>query len=376
MRPSFAAVAAVALLPWATRLPAQSAFEQLEQQVQRENAQDAARQLPPTKSGPEPGYLGVIAEDRQGGGKGLNVIEVIAGAPAERAGLKAGDFITTIDGQAVHSMQDFERILSAAPAGKKLTFAFTRGGQSQNLDVTLGQRPPPGQRRFEQFGPIPEATSQPVETRGTLGVRIASITPELQRSMSLTNTRGALIVSVVEGSAAAQSGLVAGNVILSVDGQQVETPADLTRLIARAGAGRVVTLGYYNGTANVERKVVLGGSAAAAAPADEVPSSPPIATPGSGFLPGQPPGGPLGAPGQFGAPGPYGTAPGQFGPAPGQYGQPGQFGGDPAAAGPDRLEMLEQRVRDLERRLRELESKNQAPSGGGPKATQSSDQQT
>ena len=384
--------ALVVVMLWAAPLSAQSAFEQLEQQVQRDNARAATGQPPAKPPGQEPGYLGVIAEDRQGGGKGLNVIEVIAGAPAEKAGLKAGDFITSIDGQAVHSMQDFERILSAAPAGKTLPFQFTRGGQAQTIDVTLGQRPPPEQRRFGQFGPIPatEGSAAPAQSRGaTLGVRIHGITPELQRSLALPDASGVLVVAVVEGSPASQAGIVRGNVIQSVNGQRVDTAADLLRLIGQSAPGGEVTIGYYNGTATVERKTVLGGGAAPGPQPGEanvgsqaLGAQPFLPGEGNGgLIPGQPPGGQFGGapmPGQFGPlPGQPG-GPGQLG-APGQYGAPGQFGKQPPSA-VDLLQMLERRVQDLERRVRQLEQNHeqqpQQPPAGGPKATPSSNHQT
>jgi membrane-associated protease RseP (regulator of RpoE activity) len=378
----------VAAMLWAAPLSAQSAFEQLEQQVQRDNARSAAGLPAATPPAQEPGYLGVIAEDRQGGGKGLNVIEVIAGSPAENAGLKAGDFITAIDGHAVHSMQDFERILSVAPAGKKLPFQITRSDKAQNVEVMLGQRPPPGQRRFGQFGQIPAtaAPAAPAESRGaTLGVRIASVTPELQRSLALPNAGGALVVAVVAGSPASQAGIAAGNVIQSVNGQRVDTPSDLSRLIGQNAPGREVTIGYYNGTATVERKTVLAaGTAPGPQPGEAnigsgLGGQPFLPGEGAGgLIPGQPPGGQFGGapmPGQFGPlPGQAG-GPGQLG-APGQYGGPGQFGTQaPTAA--DVIRMLEQRVQDLERRVQQLEqSKTQPPPASGPKATPSSDQQT
>jgi membrane-associated protease RseP (regulator of RpoE activity) len=358
---------------WTGPLWAQSAFEQLEQQVQRDNAR-AAGPVAAHPSGQEPGYLGMIAEDRQGAGNGLSVLEVIAGAPAEKAGLKAGDLVTAIDGQAVHGMQDFERIVSVAPAGKQLAFQVSRAGQTQSVEVTLGQRPPPGQRRFEQFGPIPatDGAGAPAEVRGaTLGVRIASVTPDLQRSMALPSASGALVVMVVEGSAASQAGIAPGNVILSVNGQRIDTPTDLSRLIGQNAAGREATIGYYNGTATVERKIVLGSGTAPGPQPGEAPAG------NGGMIPGQLPGGQFGGaqlPGQFdGLPGLPG-GPGEYA-EPGQYGGPGQFSNQ-APGGGDVLRMLEQRIQELERRVRQLEQNQKPPPASGPKTTTSSNRQT
>lgn len=362
------------------RLDAQpnSAFEQLEQQVQRENARDAAG-LPqgPKAQGQEPGYLGIIADDRETAGKGIKVTETIADGPADKAGLKAGDVVTGIDGQPMHSMQDFERLFSGQPAGKKLAFQVTRDEQAITIDVTLGQRPPPGQRRFEQFGPIPtpeNIASTPLENRGaTLGVRMANVTPDLQQSMNLPGATGALVVMVVQGSAADKAGIKAGNVIVSIDKQPVASTADLSRLIAKHSAGQEITVGLFNGKTMVDLKAVLGGAIATpsgeapiAGPGAEQPQalgSPPLPGAGGG-MPGLPGGPPM--QNQFGVPNHFG--------GPNQFGNP-YTPGMPAGPG-DRLQMLEQRVQDLERRVHHLEEQLKQPASESPKATQSGNKQT
>ncbi len=75
--------------------------------------------------------------------KGVLVRGVVAGSPAEQAGLKAGDVITALDSEEVASVQDLTRILYAAEVGEPLDVTYVRDGQTQTVTVTLAETPPP-----------------------------------------------------------------------------------------------------------------------------------------------------------------------------------------------------------------------------------------
>ena len=85
-------------------------------------------------------YLGITVATSSSGA-GAQVGEVKAGSPALRAGLKAGDVITAIDGTALTSADDLTAKISAHRPGEKVTLAVTRNGSTLKLDVTLGTRP-------------------------------------------------------------------------------------------------------------------------------------------------------------------------------------------------------------------------------------------
>ena len=78
--------------------------------------------------------------------------------------------------------------------------------------------------------------------RGLLGIRIQEVTDELAKSMGLDRPRGVLISDVNEGSAAEDTGLEVGDVILEVDGQPTNTVAELRNTIAHTPPGTEVKL--------------------------------------------------------------------------------------------------------------------------------------
>jgi len=171
------AVAAVMLL-WLHVSPpasAQSALKRLEELIrsQRPGAaaagKEGARGAPAKPSEPQPakptgeqGYLGVVADDRQDRGRGVRILEVRPGTPAEKAGLKAQDLITGLGGIRVRQMDDMAAILEQMQPGDVLEFELLRGEASRKVEVTFGRRPAPKPGSFEQLlTPPPELETSP-----------------------------------------------------------------------------------------------------------------------------------------------------------------------------------------------------------------------
>jgi len=126
---------------------AQQAFENLEKQLVQPPAASAA----PAE---EPGYLGIIADDRDTQGRGIRLIDVLASGPSARAGLQVGDIITSIDGVQVKSLDDMAKVMVGRVVNEEVSFVATRGIEAVRVDVVLTKRPPPEERRFGNFGRI------------------------------------------------------------------------------------------------------------------------------------------------------------------------------------------------------------------------------
>ncbi len=72
---------------------------------------------------------------------GALVREVIAGSPAERAGLQVGDIITGINDVPVDADHPLAMVLSDFKPGQKVTLKIWRAGQTRTLNLTLGEHP-------------------------------------------------------------------------------------------------------------------------------------------------------------------------------------------------------------------------------------------
>jgi putative serine protease PepD len=84
-------------------------------------------------------YLGVQITTAAGGG--ARVATVRAGTPAAKAGLKAGDVITKVDGTSIGSSDELQQAIDSLKPGDRVTLAIRRGGQTRTVQVTLGTRP-------------------------------------------------------------------------------------------------------------------------------------------------------------------------------------------------------------------------------------------
>ncbi len=90
-----------------------------------------------------------------------------------------------------------------------------------------------------------------------LGARLQEVTPDIADSLGIDPPRGAMITDVAQGSPAAQAGLKSGDVILSIDGTQVDEPQVLNYHIATHPIGSTATLALQRGTQTLQVSVKL-----------------------------------------------------------------------------------------------------------------------
>jgi len=95
-------------------------------------------------------------------------------------------------------------------------------------------------------------------TRGWIGVQIQSVSQDIADSLGLKSTKGALVASPQKGGPAETAGLKSGDVIVSVNGDKVEGPRELSRKIAALGPGKSVDLIYLRGGSEKSVNLKLG----------------------------------------------------------------------------------------------------------------------
>ena len=93
--------------------------------------------------------------------------------------------------------------------------------------------------------------------RGYIGVNIGPIDETSAKALSLDSATGVLVQSVVDGGAAKAAGIRDGDVILSIDGKSMNSPAELQSFIARKHPGDAVTLKLYRDGSKMEKRVTL-----------------------------------------------------------------------------------------------------------------------
>jgi S1-C subfamily serine protease len=89
------------------------------------------------------GYLGVglqpveISDHR----KGLIVLSIEAGGPAAKAGVLIGDILVSLGGKSVEDTEDIQAALEGDAVGSPIEAVISRGGDSRNIAITIGERP-------------------------------------------------------------------------------------------------------------------------------------------------------------------------------------------------------------------------------------------
>ena len=150
---------------------------------------------------------------------GALVARVIHGSPADRAGLKAGDVITSVDGQSVDDVNAFDYRFATQPLGGKASLGLLRGGRELTIAVALQTAPET---------PRDEIT---IHSRSPFfGAKVANLSPALADELQLQNAdEGVVIVDVDNGSYASNLGFRRGDVIVSVNNEKIAKTRDLER---------------------------------------------------------------------------------------------------------------------------------------------------
>ena len=163
--------------------------------------------------------------------RGALVAGVDDKGPAKPAGLLAGDVIVKFDGREIRESRDLPRLVGSMPVGKSVEVVVMRDGKEVTKTVTLG-RLEDGETRTAS---LEDEKGQQSAVEKGLGMEFSTLTPELRKTYNIKDgVRGVVVTSVDIGSAAAERGLKAGDVIEEVNHQAVESPGDLAKAIANA----------------------------------------------------------------------------------------------------------------------------------------------
>jgi predicted metalloprotease with PDZ domain len=226
------------------------------------------------------GYLGLTAEKWGGGGLGLRVVEMVRDGPAWKAGFRIGDRILGVAGRSISDLDQFAKTLSEQPAGKPVRFLVRRAGRNIDLVAVPIDR----QLADKLFPGTPEQLQVDVRNDPAfLGLVIGELSREYRKQFGVGPFRGAAVLDVIKESPAALVGIKPGDCVVQAAGEEIQSPEELTALLAARKPGDVLPLSYVRGTMRYEAEVLLTNEAGAvpmsAAIIEEASPSTPPATP-------------------------------------------------------------------------------------------------
>ncbi len=230
---------------------------------------------------------------------GALVSSVVPDSPADRAGLRKGDVIVSVDRRDISSPADLTERIGGSREGDSVSLGLVRKGQRLTLAVRLAERPqdddiappappaPPAPhaapaprvekevRRHPGNAPDADEIRDHVREslrdfdvrrlpggggmmwmgtagRGRLGVRIEALNEDLASALGASGTRGALVVEVLEKTPAERAGIRAGDIITAVNGTAVYDTDDLVKALADESGDVSVTLVRRGGKQTVQ----------------------------------------------------------------------------------------------------------------------------
>jgi serine protease Do len=164
---------------------------------------------------------------------GAFVASVEKGSPADKGGIEAGDIVTKVDGRVIETSSELPRVISAVKPGSKVTLTVFRNGKPRDVGVTVGEfEPEPASR-------VAKATeSESTAPKTAIGVAVVDLTEAQRRELKV---RGGVRVESVDG-AAARAGLNEGDIVLSVDNQEVVDAKQFESIVAKADRGKSMAM--------------------------------------------------------------------------------------------------------------------------------------
>jgi serine protease Do len=172
--------------------------------------------------------------------RGALVTDVRSGSPAEKAGVKVGDVITSYAGNSVNGPRQLAAVVARSNLGSKQALKVVRDGKETTLHVTA-QEMPENFRAAKHDDQAAEKESEGTSVK-SLGVEVAPLTADKAEQLGLKVKEGVLVVAVNDDSPAARAGLQTGMVIERIGQTPVHTPEQLTAAMKDASLERGVLM--------------------------------------------------------------------------------------------------------------------------------------
>ena len=176
----------------------------------------------------ERGWLGVQIQpvnqeiaDSIGLGKasGTIIAAVTANSPAGKSGLRTGDTILEVNGETIAGPKELSRKVASLAPGTSVDMTVFRNGKNRTVSVQIGTMP--GER---MAAAMPGGRKEQVDDTPRLGLALA---PSEDGS-------GVAVADVLAGSPAAERGIRAGDIILQINGADVDQPEAAVQAIRQA----------------------------------------------------------------------------------------------------------------------------------------------
>jgi len=185
--------------------------------------------------------------------------------PAAKAGLRSGDIIIEFNGSKIKDERDLVNRVASSQVGSTVSVKYVREGKVYTTTIKLGDRAEINKEPDERLDRTPRFNDdeepggrrpQPGYKENKLGLELETLGPEKARRLNLGSLKGALITRVIPGSLADDNQLRPGEVIVSVNGQVINSEEEFGQIIGSLKPGDDVVLKVARYDARSDRNVI------------------------------------------------------------------------------------------------------------------------
>jgi len=193
-----------------------------------------------------------------GVGTGVTISNVVAGSPAEQAGLKVGDTIISVDGKEVKSGDELVAEIASRKPGSKAKIGYVRNSKKDEATVTVADR---SKLFASRLGDEEQSDAEETPKESKLGATVRAVTPELADRLDIPAGKGVAVQEVKPGSFADDIGLNRGDIVLEINKVPVNSPDDFTKVEGGLKSGQdVVFLVRPRGAGRQDGTIFLAGT--------------------------------------------------------------------------------------------------------------------
>lgn len=184
------------------------------------------------------GWLGVVIQDINEDlaqsfdlekAEGILVAEVTENSPAQKAALKQGDVILSLNGTQLDDVANLRNRIAMIQPGSKVTLQIIRDGRKKSIEVVIGEQPSDFSRTIRGHeGPSSGSLLE------NMGLSLQELTPEFADRFGYKKDQGVLIAQVIQDSPAARVGLQPGQLIEEVNKERVHNLKELKKALKQA----------------------------------------------------------------------------------------------------------------------------------------------
>ena len=208
------------------------------------------------------GYLGVSINNINPGeaeafglesSNGALVVEVVPDHAADKAGLRHGDVIISVDDEPIEDTRELIDTISAMPPDTEVKLVVMRDGKAKSLTVILEERDDAAASADTAEGPGEEG-----DLFERVGVAVTALDSMVRQNFRIEeDIEGVVVTRVRPLSPAGEEGMTPGLVITEANGKPIRSASDLGEVIGGVGAGGYLRLYVYIPRADAYRFVIL-----------------------------------------------------------------------------------------------------------------------